>query len=61
MPVNRLAAQGADIFYHVHKQLLVRQGIIRSATVRGPTVSVDDITRREIAILLDDLYPAGGS
>ena len=30
MPVNRLAAQGGDVFYHVHKQLLVRQGVIRT-------------------------------
>jgi dihydrodipicolinate synthase/N-acetylneuraminate lyase len=60
-PVNRLAAQGADIFYYVHKQLLVRQGIIRSAKVRSPTVPVDDITRREIEELIEDLYPSGGS
>src|SRR5579863_930287 len=25
-PVNRLAAQGGDVFYHVHKRLLVRMG-----------------------------------
>ncbi len=60
-PVNRLAAQGADIFYYVHKQLLVRQGIIRSAKVRSPTVPVDDITRREVEELIEDLYPSGGS
>ncbi len=48
LPVNRLAVQGGDIFYHVHKQLLVRQGIIRSAKVRSPTAPIDAITQREI-------------
>jgi 4-hydroxy-tetrahydrodipicolinate synthase len=57
MAVNRLSAQSGDIFYHVHKQLLVRQGIIRTATVRGPTALIDDITRREIEELIGDLYP----
>jgi 4-hydroxy-tetrahydrodipicolinate synthase len=60
MPVNRLASQGGDIFYHVHKHLLVRQGIIRSATVRGPTVAIDDITRREIEALVGELHPVPG-
>jgi 4-hydroxy-tetrahydrodipicolinate synthase len=57
-PVNRLAAQGGDIFYHVHKQLLVRQGIIRSAKVRSPTLTIDAITQREIDELLGDLLAA---
>jgi 4-hydroxy-tetrahydrodipicolinate synthase len=58
MPVNRLAAQGGDVFYHVHKQLLVRQGILRSARVRSPTVTVDAVTQREIDELAASL-PAG--
>ncbi len=57
MPVNRLAAQGGDLFYHVHKRLLVRQGIIRSATVRSPTVPIDEITGREIDELLAEMHP----
>ncbi|HET7714178.1 MAG TPA: dihydrodipicolinate synthase family protein [Bauldia sp.] len=57
MPVNRLAAQGGDIFYHVHKALLVRQGVIRSAKVRSPTVPIDAITRREIDELVAEMYP----
>jgi dihydrodipicolinate synthase/N-acetylneuraminate lyase len=57
MAVNRLAAQGGDLFYHVHKQLLVRQGVIRNATVRSPTMPLDDVTRREIAVLLAELVP----
>ena len=57
MPVNRLAAQGGDVFYHVHKQLLVRQGVIRTAKVRSPTVPIDAITRREIDELVAEMYP----
>ena len=59
MPVNRLAAQGGDIFYYVHKQLLVRQGVIASPKVRSPTVPVDDMTRGEIDELMADLFPGG--
>jgi 4-hydroxy-tetrahydrodipicolinate synthase len=57
MPVNRLAAQGGDIFYHVHKQLLCRQGVIRTAKVRGPTLTIDAVTQREIDELLARLHP----
>ena len=55
MAINRLAAQGGDLFYHVHKQLLVRQGVIASATVRSPTIELDAVTRREIDELFDNL------
>lgn len=58
MALNRLAVQGGDLFYHVHKELLVRLGVIRSAHVRGPTVAIDPVTRREIDELLADLHPA---
>jgi 4-hydroxy-tetrahydrodipicolinate synthase len=57
MPVNRLAAQGGDVFYHVHKELLVRQGVIRTAKVRSPTVPIDAVTRREIDDLVATMYP----
>src|SRR5690606_32133815 len=43
MAVNRLAAQGGDVFYHVHKQLLVKLGVIRTAVVREPTAAVDAV------------------
>jgi 4-hydroxy-tetrahydrodipicolinate synthase len=58
MPVNRLAVQGGDIFYHLHKQLLVRRGIIRSGKVRGPTVPIDAITQREIDEVIDGTMSA---
>ena len=57
MAVNRLASQAGDSFYHVHKQLLVRQGVIRTASVRSPTMKVDPVTQREIDELLAQLVP----
>lgn len=58
MAVNRLGAQGGDLFYHLHKQLLVRLGVIRTAVVRGPTIAVDPISQREIDELIEQLLAA---
>lgn len=55
MATNRLGAQGGDVFYHLHKQLLVRLGVIRTAVVRAPTITVDPVTQREIDELIDQL------
>jgi 4-hydroxy-tetrahydrodipicolinate synthase len=55
--VNRLGGQGGDIFYHVHKQLLVRLGVIRTAHVRSPTIRLDPLTQREIDDVLTELVP----
>lgn len=57
MAVNRLGAQGGDIFYAMHKQLLVRLGVIRHAIVRSPTTAIDAITQREIDELLAAIVP----
>lgn len=57
MAVNRLGNQGGDVFYHLHKQLLVRLGVIREAVVRGPTTAPDPITQREIDELLAQIVP----
>jgi 4-hydroxy-tetrahydrodipicolinate synthase len=56
-PVNRIAAQGNGIFYHVHKTLLHHRGILATATVRSPAPPVDALTERELGELLDELYP----
>lgn len=58
-PVNRIAAQGAGIFYHVHKELLRTRGVIATAKVRSPAPPVDEITQRELQELIHDLYPVG--
>jgi 4-hydroxy-tetrahydrodipicolinate synthase len=56
-PINRLTGQGAGIFYHVHKELLRRRGVIATATVRSPAPPVDELTERELDALIDELYP----
>ncbi len=56
MATNRMAAQDGDIFYHVHKQILQRRGVIANAHVRSPTCSVDAITQREIDAILDFFF-----
>ena len=58
-PINRIAAQGSGIYYYVHKELLRRRGVIATATVRSPAPPVDQLTRRELADLIDELYPGG--
>jgi dihydrodipicolinate synthase/N-acetylneuraminate lyase len=60
-PINRLASQGSGIFYHVHKELLRRRGIIQSATVRSPAPPVDAFTQRELDQVIDELYPETAS
>lgn len=64
MGVNRLVGQGNDTQHHLHKQFLVRQGIIRTAKVRGPTVPPDPVTQGEIdrhlAALLPEARPFDG-
>jgi dihydrodipicolinate synthase/N-acetylneuraminate lyase len=55
MAVNRLGAQGGDLFYHLHKQILVRLGVIRTAVVRSPTIALDPVSRREVDELVEEL------
>jgi dihydrodipicolinate synthase/N-acetylneuraminate lyase len=59
MPINRIAGQGAGIFYHVHKELLRRRGVIRTAVVRSPAPAIDAQTQRELGALIEELYPKG--
>jgi 4-hydroxy-tetrahydrodipicolinate synthase len=58
-PVNRLATGGWSAFYHVHKEILRRRGVIRTARVRGPIAPPDERTARELQELIDDLYDGG--
>ncbi len=57
LPVSRIAAQGTGLFYAVHKEILRRRGILRTATVRAPAPPLDPITRAELTALIDKLYP----
>jgi len=55
--VNRVSGQGGDIFYHLHKRLLKRMGVIRSAHVRSPTMVLDAITERELEAVIAEIAP----
>jgi dihydrodipicolinate synthase/N-acetylneuraminate lyase len=57
-PINRIAAQGAGLFYQVHKELLRQRGLIRSAKVRAPSPPIDALTLRELQEVIEELYPA---
>ena len=57
LPVNRLVDQSRGIYYAVHKELLRRRGVIRTATVREPAPALDDTTWSELDQLLAELYP----
>jgi dihydrodipicolinate synthase/N-acetylneuraminate lyase len=59
-PINRLAALGWGAFYTVHKELLRRRGIIRTATVRRPAGgSLDALGRQELEEVIDRVYDGG--
>ena len=58
LPVNRLASQAPGAFYHVHKEILRRRGIIRTARVRGPVIPLDEATLRDLQHAFDELYGA---
>ena len=55
-PVNRIAARGWGAFYHTHKEILRRRGVIRSAKVRGPIAPLDEASARELRAVIDELY-----
>lgn len=56
LPVNRLATQAPAAFYHVHKEILRRRGVIRTANVRGPVAPLDAMTQRELAQVFEESY-----
>ena len=55
LPVNRLETQSADLFYHFHKQFLVQLKIIENAYIRGPTMTPDQISQKEIDATIEYL------
>jgi dihydrodipicolinate synthase/N-acetylneuraminate lyase len=56
-PINRIANQGAGIFYYVHKELLRQRGVIATNKVRSPSPPIDSLTQRELQSLIHELYP----
>ncbi|MBM3458815.1 MAG: dihydrodipicolinate synthase family protein, partial [Armatimonadetes bacterium] len=59
-PVNRIAGQTWGAFYHVHKEILRRRGILSCAAVRGPMAPLDELTRRELDEVIAELYDGEG-
>ncbi len=57
LPLNRIAATTWGAFFHVNKEVLRHRGVIASALVRGPIAPLDEVTRRELAATLEELYP----
>lgn len=57
IPISRISGQGAGLFHEIHKELLRHRGIIRTSKVRSPAPSMDELTRRELQQVLDELYP----
>jgi len=53
VPMNRLEIQTNDLFYHLHKQFLVKLGIIKTSHVRGPTMLPDPISQNEIDEMIE--------
>jgi 4-hydroxy-tetrahydrodipicolinate synthase len=47
-PVAHVAYQGSDLFYHVHKRVLVHRGVISSDRVRAPTSELDRLIEAEV-------------
>ncbi len=56
LPVNRLCSQGWGAFFHVHKRILQKRGVIRCAKVRDPVVPLDGWTERELDALVERLF-----
>lgn len=48
LPVSRFGFQDGDLFYHVHKAILERLGVIARTDVRAPTITLDALTQQEL-------------
>jgi 4-hydroxy-tetrahydrodipicolinate synthase len=59
-PVNRIANLGWHAFYHSHKRILCRRGVLATAMVRGPIAPLDEITARELDQVIEELYGGAG-
>ena len=53
VPMSRLEIQTNDLCYHLHKQFLVKLGVIKTSHVRGPTMLPDPISQSEIDEMIE--------
>jgi 4-hydroxy-tetrahydrodipicolinate synthase len=58
VPLARLATTGIGMGHTIHKELLRRQGVFRSARVRAPSDPLDALTARELDELCEQLIGA---
>jgi 4-hydroxy-tetrahydrodipicolinate synthase len=56
VPLNRISNTNMGAFYHVNKEVLRQRGVMRTAIVRQPISPLDDLTRRELQEVIDELY-----
>lgn len=54
-PLARLSTGGIRLGHTIHKEVLRRRGVIRSARVRGPSDPLDPVTQRELDLLCERL------
>lgn len=54
-PVTRVSAGGLRVGHTVHKEILLRKGVIRCARVRGPADPLDEHTARELDEICEKL------
>lgn len=52
LPLNRMVTGGLPQFYHVHKYVLWRRGLLQSPRVRPPSAPLDSITKGELDAVL---------
>jgi 4-hydroxy-tetrahydrodipicolinate synthase len=57
LPINRMHEHGMGLYYHIHKEILRRRGVIRSSKVRSPAPPVDELVDHELQRLIGELYP----
>jgi dihydrodipicolinate synthase/N-acetylneuraminate lyase len=60
VPLARLSTAGLRLGHTIHKELLRRQGVISSVTVRAPSDPLDDITTRELDAICERLGIGSG-
>jgi dihydrodipicolinate synthase/N-acetylneuraminate lyase len=57
LPVNRISGLQRIVHHEVNKEILRQRGIIRTAKVRSPAPTMNDMTRQDLQQVIDRLYP----